>query len=136
MNGRKIRLSGFAALVALALVWSCGKDEHERLYDDYDSVMIMVSAGRNSLNSNLQWDIEDMKGGYVPEWNEHKALVVVSHFLAQSYLYPEETEVYVTRLVRGRSGHVYADTLKSWPATTLLTPPARSSSSATRIPPI
>ena len=121
MMGWKKLLPWLAALLALALAVSCGKEEGDALYDDYDSVMIMISAGRNSLNSNLYWDLEDMKGGFVPKWNERKAFVIVSHLLSASGIYSDETELYVTRVIRGRSGHVYADTLKRYPTTTLLT---------------
>ncbi len=121
MKGLKILLAGCAALFALAFVSSCGKEAEDLLYDDYDSVMIMVSAGRNSLSTNLRIDLEDLKGGYVPAWNEHKALVIISHLLEYSGNYGDETEVYVTRVVKGRSGHVFADTLKRYPAETLLT---------------
>lgn len=121
MKGWKCLLAGCAALFALVFVSSCVKEEGDALYKDYDSVMIMVSAGRNSLSSNLYWDLEDLKGGYVPNWDDHKALVIISHLLTSSGLYADETELYVSRVIRGRSGHVYADTLKRYPTHTLLT---------------
>lgn len=120
-KGLKIGIAGFAALLALALVSACGKEGGDARFDDYERVMIMVSAGRNSLSSNLLMDVEELKGGYVPAWNEHKALVIVSHNLVRPYVYTDETEVHVIRLVRGRSGHVYADTLKCFPSSTVLT---------------
>ena len=120
-KGLKILLAGFAALLALALAASCGKEGGDARFDDYERVMIMVSAGRNSLSANLLDDLRELQEGYVPAWNEHKALVIISHNLNRSYVYADATEAYVIRLVRGRSGQVFADTLKRYPETTVLT---------------
>ena len=121
MKGMKTVLAGLAALLALAMVSSCGKEGGDARFDNYDNVMIMVSAGRNSLSSNLLLDLEDLKSGYVPNWDDHKALIIVTHNLLHPYVYVDETDVHVIRVVRGRSGHVFADTLKSYPDRTLLT---------------
>ena len=118
MKGRLL----FVLLISLLFV-SCGDRLCRDKKNRYDRVMILYSAGCNSLSGDLEDNIEELKTGFVPAKKDKRALVVVSH-LANGYLsYRPETESYVIRLYKDKTG-VVADTLKTIPAGKFLTQPS------------
>lgn len=115
-----VRLSVAAVIACLSLV-SCNKDRRHR-GEDYDKVMIMYSAGFNSLSTYLREDIEDLKKGYLPSRNSKNALVLISK-LPENNDYWTKTSPYVIRMTREKVHGKYVarmDTLTSLDAGAVL----------------
>ena len=73
-------------------------------------VLIMYSAGYNSLTSFLKSDISDLKTGWLP--GKHRSddvLLVYSHFTEKGYATP--TSPVLTRVYEAMDGSVVTDTL-------------------------
>lgn len=123
-----IRLS--AALFAAAIVVSCATDWTEDMQPDYSypsgnygerivneevrKVMLLYSAGFNSLSSYLESDIEDLKTGWIPTRHRNSDIVLVySHFPESPRKYDTETSPVLFRLYRKNENDttVVADTL-------------------------
>ena len=85
-------------------------------------VMIMVSAGFNSLSGYLSSDLEELESGYLPEGNYYNSdvLLVLKRLPVKSgdFLSPSAPLLY--RLYKDRSGNVVRDTLRSWSGSTQL----------------
>ena len=90
----------------------------------FDRVMILYSAGCNSLNSSLLENIEELKSGYIPGKKDNKALVVISHAAAGYLKYEPNTNPYIIRLYRDKKKGVVADTIKTVEAGKFLTQPS------------
>lgn len=81
-------------------------------------VMILYSAGFNSLCAALEDDVNDMKSGYLPlVGSMSKAVLVYSRRLSETGRYTDRTPSYLIRLSVDGWGKVISDTLKTWPAT-------------------
>ena len=99
-----------------------GEDEGSRTMPDRSyvvpqrRVMLMVSAGFNSLSGYLEEDLRDMEEGYVPEGTHFGAdvLLVLSRLPKQHGNYKEENAPVLYRLHKDRAGEVIKDTLKVW----------------------
>lgn len=79
-------------------------------------VLLLYSAGFNSLNNQLEADVDDMASGYLPLRNSAAASVLVySRRLAESRRYTDPAPSYLIRLSRDAYGNVLRDTLKTWP---------------------
>ena len=119
MKGRYI----FILLVSLLAVscegWFCPDKNNS-----FDRVMILYSAGCNSLNSSLQENIKELKTGYIPGKKDKRALVIISHSAAGYLKYEPETSSYVIRLYQDKKKGLVADTLKTIEAGKFLTQPA------------
>ena len=88
----------------------------------FDRVMILYSAGCNSLSGDLETNIQELKTGFIPAKKDKRALVVISH-QAYGYLtFKPETESYIIRLYKDKKG-VVSDTLKTIPAGKFLSQP-------------
>ncbi len=75
-------------------------------------VLIVYSAGYNTLRSYLKEDLEDLQKGYVPRNGlRDDVLLVLSHLNAKYGDYKTPTEPVLYRLTADRSGKVSADTL-------------------------
>lgn len=118
-----------AALISAICLSGCGWFGHEKPHggevDTWSKVMILYSAGFNSLSSSLSDDIEDLAGGELPGEKDDKAVIVVSHLTKNgqsSYLIP--THPQIIRLYRDKKSRVVRDTLMTLPATELLTMPS------------
>ena len=103
-------------LVSL-LVVSCGDFLTFSSLLHFDRVMVLYSAGCNSLSENLESNISELKTGFVPDKNDRRALIVISHTAGDFYT---NTSAYIIRIYKGRSG-VVADTLKTITAGKFLT---------------
>ena len=83
------------------------------------NVLILYSAGFNSISSYLQEDIEDIQKGWIPGSHRHaNILLVYSHFPTKRFAYSTPTSPTLTRLYTDPSGKIIADTLKRYPAGT------------------
>lgn len=81
-------------------------------------VMILYSAGFNSLCAALEDDVNDMKSGYLPlVGSMSKAVLVYSRRLSETGRYTDRTPSYLIRLSVDGWGKVVSDTLKTWPET-------------------
>lgn len=81
-------------------------------------VMILYSAGFNSLSAALEDDVNDIKSGYLPlVGSMSKAVLVYSRRLSETGRYTDRTPSYLIRLSVDGWGKVISDTLKTWPAT-------------------
>ena len=122
-----------ALLVLLFTVCSCFKDPDfdsgfpgadsggrslpERAYSEPSRrVMLMVSAGFNSLSNYLSQDLLDMEQGYLPEGTAFtQDVVLVLSRLPQNYGdYSVECPPVLYRLYLDRENFVKRDTLKIW----------------------
>lgn len=78
-------------------------------------VLMLYSAGYNSLSNYLRDDIEDLKQGYVP--TSHRTsdvLLVISRQPKNFGNYSTPTEPVLIRLTRDEGKDVVCDTLKRW----------------------
>lgn len=81
-------------------------------------VLVLYSAGFNSLCAALEDDVNDMKSGYLPlVGSMSKAVLVYSRRLSKTGRYTDRTPSYLIRLSSDGWGKVISDTLKTWPAT-------------------
>ena len=126
-------------MAALLVVAACNKDSgFEPGFEGADSgtrqgversysmpsrrVMVMISAGYNSLSGYLREDLEDLEKGYLPEgtyFNSDVLLVLARQPLKSGdYVTPQAPVLY--RLWATRDGAVQKDTLRIWEADTPL----------------
>lgn len=81
-------------------------------------VLVLYSAGFNSLCAALEDDVNDMKSGYLPlVGSMSKAVLVYSRRLSKTGRYTDRTPSYLIRLSVDGWGKVISDTLKTWPET-------------------
>ena len=81
-------------------------------------VLVLYSAGFNSLCAALEDDVNDMKSGYLPlVGSMSKAVLVYSRRLSETGKYTDRTPSYLIRLSVDGWGKVVSDTLKTWPET-------------------
>ena len=81
-------------------------------------VLVLYSAGFNSLCAALEDDVNDMKSGYLPlVGSMSKAVLVYSRRLSETGKYTDRTPSYLIRLSVDGWGKVISDTLKTWPET-------------------
>lgn len=117
MKGRLI----IVLLVSLLAV-SCGDRLCRDKKNRFDRVMIVYSAGCNSLSSSMEDNIKELKTGFVPAKTEKKALIVISHRAAGYLTYEPKTPSYIIRLYKVKDS-VVSDTLKTIEAGKFLTQP-------------
>ena len=85
--------------------------------DETRKVLVLYSSGFNSLSSYLQQDIDDLKGGYIPNNRRNDdVLLVYSHFPSKSGAYSTKNSPVLTRLFKTLDGELVADTLKIYDA--------------------
>lgn len=121
-------------ILAMALVTSCFKDKNfEAGFDGGDSssrsvpersetdptrrVMIMVSAGYNSLSGYLKDDLKELEQGYIPEgkYLSSDVLLVLARTPKKTGNYTGDEPTVLYRLYSDRiSDSVRKDTLKNW----------------------
>ena len=81
-------------------------------------VLVLYSAGFNSLCAALEDDVNDIKSGYLPlVGSMSKAVLVYSRRLSETGKYTDRTPSYLIRLSVDGWGKVISDTLKTWPET-------------------
>ena len=87
--------------------------------EDRRKVLLLYSAGYNSLRNYLLEDIEDLKSGWLPkDYPNHDILLVYTHTPKSSSAYGIPTTPYLIRLYEGDDGQPVADTLVTYEAGT------------------
>lgn len=92
--------------------------------DSWSKVMILYSAGFNSLSDDLKEDIGDLRDGFLPGEKDRNALIVVSHCTKSYSAYQYPTSPQVIRMYKDRKGNAVMDTLKTYAQDKLLTVPS------------
>lgn len=96
-----------AAFLAVYLLCGCGERYRTDEVKDSDDVLLLYSAGYNSLSSFLKGDFNDLKKGYVPPKEEGgDVLLAYMHVKNSSGSRPV-----LMRLYTNNSGSVVTDTL-------------------------
>ena len=125
------------ALVCMMVLISCGKDvfmelevehsgntslrqEGERKYnDDIRNVLLLYSAGFNSISTYLDEDIQDLMKGWIPgSARRENVLLVYSHLPSKRGNYSVDNAPTLTRLLSDANGNVIRDTLMCYPENT------------------
>ncbi len=93
------------ALSSCKLTCDCGNVVFP---ESYDKVMILYSAGANSLSSDLTEDINDLCSGYIPGVCSGDALVIISHH----NVYKGVSEPVIENVYTDLKGMLVRDTIK------------------------
>ena len=85
-------------------------------------VMVMISAGYNSLSGYLSEDLKDLESGYIPEGTYFNAdvLLVLACLPKSAGDYASPSAPVLYRLWANRSGEVQRDTIQVWGGDTQL----------------
>lgn len=87
--------------------------------EDRRKVLLLYSAGYNSLRTYLLEDIEDLKSGWLPrDYPNQDVVLVYSHTTAIRGAYGTPTTPYLIRLYADDEGKAVADTLITYDADT------------------
>ena len=79
-------------------------------------VLLVYSAGYNSLQSYLKEDLQDLQTGYIPRGRaKDDVLLVLSHLTAKAKDYTTPVEPVLYRLYTTSAGEVVSDTLQTYP---------------------
>ena len=82
-------------------------------------VMLLYSAGFNSISSYLKADIEDLKKGWIPyDRRTEDVILVYSHFPSKDG-YKTPTPSHLVRLYMDSGSEIISDTLLTYPAGTI-----------------
>lgn len=117
-----IRLA--AGLIVLsAAIGCCGLDDPKDdciVDESARKVLLLYSAGYNSLRNYLLDDINDLKEGWLPgdDCNDD-ILLVYSHIPRVSGAYNDPTSPHLIRLYRDKNGTAVSDTLLTYPKGTI-----------------
>ncbi len=105
-------------ILALATVFSlvsgCRCDRIDPTKTGYDRVMILYSAGYNSLRDYLYEDIQDLKNGFAPGKNDSRVFLVVSHLSVKRGDYRTATSPQLIRIYNDKKRGVVLDTLRTY----------------------
>ena len=97
-----------------------GNQGERAINDETRKVLILYSAGFNSISSYLKADIEDLKKGWIPSnLRPEDVILIYSHFPNQGDGYKVQTSPTLTRVYCDRNSTVVTDTLKIYPAGTI-----------------
>ena len=117
-----IRLAA-ALAVFTAAIGCCGLDDpkDDCIVDESSrKVLLLYSAGYNSLRNYLLDDINDLKEGWLPGDNcNDDVLLVYSHTPRAGGAYATPTTPYLIRLYRNKDGKAVCDTVKTYPEGTI-----------------
>ncbi len=96
---------------------SASRSSSERAYSmPSRRVMVMISAGYNSLSGYLSEDLKDLESGYLPEGTYFNAdvLLVLARLPKSAGDYASPSAPVLYRLWANRSGEVQRDTIQIW----------------------
>ena len=102
---------------AVSLVSGCECHRIDPEKTGYDRVLIMYSAGFNSLREYLYQDIQDLKSGYAPSKKEARAFLVISHLSEARDEYSNQTSPQLIRVYTDGKKGVVLDTIKTYGGT-------------------
>lgn len=90
------------------------------------NVLILYSAGYNSLSEFLASDIQDLKSGWLPgNKTNDNVMLIYAHSTKKYNDYKTPTSPHLVRLYKNSKGTVIADTLVTYPQGSLSTSAAR-----------
>lgn len=117
-----IRLTA-GLIVMYAAIGCCGLDKPKDdciVDESARKVLLLYSAGYNSLRNYLLDDITDLKEGWLPgnDCNDD-VLLVYTHTPKSSGAYNNPTSPYLIRLYRDKDGIAVSDTLLTYPEGTI-----------------
>ena len=118
MKGRLLFILVLSMLAVSCEGWLCPDKKKT-----FDRVMILYSAGCNSLSNDLEKNVQELKVGFIPDKKDKRALVVISHRPNGYLSYKPNTNPYIIRLYKDKK-RLVADTLKIIEAGKLLTQPS------------
>lgn len=97
-----------------------GKDQSIRVENkEQRNVLLLYSAGHNSISSYLEEDIQDLQQGWIPESRRNSnVLLIYSHPLAKDKPYYTPVSPTLTRLSTDTNGDLIKDTLIVYPENT------------------
>lgn len=97
-----------------------GNGEQSRIESaEKRNVLVLYSAGYNSLSDYLTADIQDLQQGWLPGTGRNdNVLLIYSHLPAKRADYATQTSPSLTRLYWDEGGKTIRDTLKIYPETT------------------
>lgn len=97
-----------------------GSEIHREPGKDSRKVLLLYSAGFNSISEYLREDIEDLCTGWIPEDKRSEdVLLVYSHFPASRGQYKKKTNPVLFRIYTSNSGEVVRDTLMIYEETAI-----------------
>ena len=102
---------------AVSLVSGCECHRIDPEKTGYDRVLIMYSAGFNSLREYLYQDIQDLKSGYAPSKKDARAFLVISHLSEARDEYNNQTSPQLIRVYTDGKKGVVLDTIKTYGGT-------------------
>lgn len=102
-----------AAVFSLVSGCQCSRINPEKPRQ-YDKVLILYSAGYNSLRNYLYEDIQDLKKGFAPGKADNRAFLVVCHLSASRGDYSTVTYPQLIRIYNDKKNGVVLDTLKTY----------------------
>ena len=83
-------------------------------------VLLVYSAGFNSLSADLEDDVDDIKTGLIPSKTSRSILLVFSKRTRNNaYDYSVKTPAHLIRLYLDTDGDMVSDTLRTWPEGTV-----------------
>jgi len=103
-----------ALTAVFSLVSGCDCNRIDPDKTGYDRVLILYSAGYNSLCDYLREDIEDLQKGYVPGAKDDRAFLIVSHLADSRGDYSVTTSPQLIRLYKDNKKGVVLDTLHTY----------------------
>ena len=97
-----------------------GRDEGSRIeLNEKRNVLLLYSAGYNSLTGYLREDINDLLQGWIPgSGRNENVLLIYSHLTAQSGNYSIPSQPTLTRVYKDYDGQTIKDTLVFYPEDT------------------
>ncbi len=103
--------------------WNSGTDSDRGDREDTEvqnKVLLLYSAGMNSLRNYLLDDINDLRKGWLPgNSSQDDVLLVYTHTPEKSGDYKTQTTPYLIRFYADRAGNAAADTLLTFPKGTV-----------------
>lgn len=114
-----LKLTALAA-AAITLVSGCECTRIDPDSKEYDNVVILYSAGFNSLYGYLRDDINDLKKGYLPGRKSKDALILVSHLTSGGDDYITPVQPVIINMFNGGKS-IVVDTVKAYPDDLCLT---------------
>lgn len=108
-----------AAVMTAGCSWLCPETPCD-VDEDNRKVLLLYSAGYNSLRSYLLDDINDLKNGWLPgNGCSDDILLVYTHTTSRNGRYNEPTSPYLLRLYRDAEGTAVSDTLQTYESGTI-----------------
>jgi hypothetical protein len=99
--------------------WCKPKEDDCIVNEEERKVLLLYSAGYNSLRGYLLDDIKDLKHGWLPGNGCNEDIILVyTHTPERNAQYNNPTTPYLIRLYQGKNGAPIADTIKTYSSST------------------